>query len=94
MRILGVRLILPAMVYGAVGGSLIDMLAGFEGWPAARLGVVLGPVGFALAINWLERAEAEWRASTRVDVEAYRRAETLNRMRAARAQGELVRFRR
>jgi hypothetical protein len=93
LRALGLQMVLPAMVCGAVFGSLFDMLLGLDGWPMTKAGVIAGAGGFALAINGLERAarrERRWE----IDLDAYRRAETARRLAAAKGRGELVRFKR
>ncbi|MBM2576622.1 hypothetical protein JQC91_09925 [Jannaschia sp. Os4] len=92
---LGVRLILPALVIGAVWGGLVDLLL----WDGARYvmawaGLVIGPAGFALAINALERREMERAGPSAQEMEAAYRAEVARRMAAAEARGDLVRFRR
>ena len=88
----GLHLFLPAVVVGAIGGSLLDLVMAHEGYPLAMVGVVLGPVGFALAINALERADAAHVDEMMALAEAYRREETEKRRRVATARGELIQF--
>lgn len=80
------------MVIGAVGGSMLDLLLAHDGYPLAMAGVILGPVGFALAINALERADAEHTEEMVALAEAYRHEENEKRRKAAAAKGELIRF--
>ncbi|MEL7182933.1 MAG: hypothetical protein AAFY65_05150 [Pseudomonadota bacterium] len=85
---LGLNLVVPALVIGAVMGSMVDVILGSDGYPVAMLGTLLGPLGFALGINALDRAaRLEVEAP---DPDAYRRAETEKRKQAAHARGELV----
>ena len=95
VRPISVRLLLPALVIGAFWGGLVDLLIwDGERYVVARIGVVLGPLAFALAINALERAERARVVPTAQEMEAAYRAEVARRMAAAEARGQLVRFRR
>jgi hypothetical protein len=87
----GLNLLLPAMVTGAVWGSLVDVLLGHTGYPVAMAGLVIGPVGFGFAINALHRREEEWREDMAA-LEAYRKAEDEKRRQAAERRGELVKL--
>ena len=89
---LGLNLVLPAMVVGAVQGSMVDILLGHDGYPLAKVGVVLGPVIFAFTINALHRREDEWTDEMAALSEAYRKEETRKRQEAATARGELVKL--
>jgi hypothetical protein len=88
----GVGLMLPAVVMGAFGGSLLDLLLGNRGYLLAMAGVIVGPVAFGLAINALERSEDDAEARMAATMEAYRRTETERRRAAATARGDLVRL--
>ncbi|WP_308914874.1 hypothetical protein [Jannaschia sp. LMIT008] len=87
---IGLHLAAPAMVMGAVCGSLVDLLLGHSGYPLAIAGVVAGPVAFALAINALHRAEDAHRDDMADMAERYRQTQTKERMAAARRRGELI----
>ena len=87
----GLRLLLPAIVIGAFGGNLLDMLLWDGAYPLTKAGIVVGPAVFALSMNALSRWERA-RAGEEIVPEAYRRAETEKRMAAAQGRGELVRF--
>jgi hypothetical protein len=90
---LGINLVLPAMVMGAVAGSLLDLLLGHDGYVLAKVGILAGPLIFAVSINALHRAEA--RARTHLpNPDAYRAAETAKRMEAARKSGAVIPFKR
>ncbi|GIT92241.1 hypothetical protein JANAI62_26980 [Jannaschia pagri] len=89
---IGLHLLLPAMVIGAVGGSLFDLLLRHEGYPLAMAGLLIGPVVFATVINALERLDQAHAARMTVLTEAYQRAETAKRQARAKRQGELVKF--
>ena len=88
----GLRGVLPAMVAGAVFGSLWDMMLWDDAYPMAKVGALAGPVALALLINALARADAARRAEAAAWVDAWRREETARRMAAARGRGELLRF--
>ncbi len=89
---IGFHLLLPAMVVGAFGGGVLDVLFASDGYPLAKVGTLLGPLVFAAALNGLERAEARCRTEVSDETDAYRRKETDRRLAAARGRGELVRF--
>ncbi|WP_371153327.1 hypothetical protein [Jannaschia sp. 2305UL9-9] len=87
----GLHLLLPAMVVGAFGGSLLDLLLGWDRL-ATLCGIVVGPVAFAIAINVLERLDDAHTDKMVALAEAYRRDETEKRRAAADKRGELMKF--
>lgn len=87
----GLHLLLPAMVIGAFGGSLLDLLLG-NGSFLTLVGVVAGPVVFAFAINGLEDSDQAHSDKLVALAEAYRRDENTKRRTAAEDRGELVKF--
>ncbi|SFI21393.1 hypothetical protein [Jannaschia pohangensis] len=86
----GLHLLLPAMVLGAVFGSLFDLLMTHSGYPVALAGLVLGPVVFAFAINGITRADEAYAEKMAAYAESYRKAENAKRTIAAQERGDLV----